>query len=170
VIRSRDDGANCDGELLVVVADGAGRIEDARALRTGGRSQVSRRTRGRRRSLRMSTAAYCLAAASPLVRPVPVFVVSVSEMPNRLGEHAALGPMQMRLPGCQMAWPARLAARIIATLESWYALSESSGSTMKRSAGGQPYWLATHELDRGTERPRPRATRCHPSAASRPCP
>src|SRR5438093_8838168 len=41
----------------------------------------------------------------------------------------------------QMAWPRACAARIIATLESLYALRDSSGSTMKRSAEPNGYLL-----------------------------
>src|SRR5438046_4839558 len=41
----------------------------------------------------------------------------------------------------QMAWPRVCAARIIATLESLYALRDSSGSTMKRSLTPNLYLL-----------------------------
>src|SRR5438445_185090 len=56
----------------------------------------------------------------------------------------------------QMAWPRACAARIIATLESLYALRDSSGSTMKRSAAAKLencglLGLRHHEIDRGAD-------------------
>src|SRR5439155_765689 len=56
----------------------------------------------------------------------------------------------------QMAWPRACAARIIATLESLYALRDSSGSTMKSNAAPKLkdcglLDLRHHELDRGAD-------------------